>query len=236
MLLAIGHRRRRFWSKHGPQLKRRRRVQVSDRVRTMEIAAFVSVLILMSPRTCACIPRSSRAVCGSSRSGQRTCKEAGGSGLPVDGDQDGRRRSPIPHCRFVGTSWQRRGGRQNAGRAANAPMECTALGVDTTPAPVSRSRRRIQSRDRFLTKAWRPRRTRKRGKLALDGHFVLHWLILQQLSLSAPTWFPWHARAGLVLAGLVASIFFGANAFSMNALYGNRLRAHISAHREPSRT
>lgn len=67
----------------------------------------------------------------------------------------------------------------------------------------------------------------------LEERFAFRWLVRHQLSLQTP-----HGYAlllltvGLCVVGFVASCFFGANAFSLNALYGNRLaRAYLGASR-----
>lgn len=70
----------------------------------------------------------------------------------------------------------------------------------------------------------------------VEGNFAFDWLINHQISLLA-SWYPLLGFAAmLLLVGIGASFLFGANAFSLNSFYGNRLtRAYLGASRAGSR-
>ncbi|HJU41006.1 MAG TPA: hypothetical protein VJ724_15655, partial [Tahibacter sp.] len=61
--------------------------------------------------------------------------------------------------------------------------------------------------------------------------FVVDWLVQHELSLKANRWGMVLAlAAALVLVAVACSVLFGANAFSLNSFYGNRLtRAYLGA-------
>jgi len=70
----------------------------------------------------------------------------------------------------------------------------------------------------------------------MTDNFALGWLVLHELSLMG-TWYWLLFLAFCLLATCcVASFLFGANAFSLNSFYGNRLtRAYLGASRPPSK-
>lgn len=73
----------------------------------------------------------------------------------------------------------------------------------------------------------------KKNLPPLEQRFAFKWLVQHHQSLDLPDWRPLLALLLLLCAvGFVASWLFGANAFSLNALYGNRLtRAYLGASR-----
>ena len=73
----------------------------------------------------------------------------------------------------------------------------------------------------------------KKNLLPLEQRFAFKWLVQHHLSLNLPGWLPLlMLLLSLCVAGFLASVLFGANAFSLNALYGNRLtRAYLGASR-----
>lgn len=73
----------------------------------------------------------------------------------------------------------------------------------------------------------------KKNLPPLEQRFAFKWLVQHHQSLDLPGWRPLLVLLLLLCAvGFVASWLFGANAFSLNALYGNRLtRAYLGASR-----
>ncbi|MBL8300710.1 MAG: patatin-like phospholipase family protein [Rhodanobacteraceae bacterium] len=73
----------------------------------------------------------------------------------------------------------------------------------------------------------------KNNLVPLEQRFAFKWLVQHHQSLNLPGWRPLLLLLLLLCAtGFAASWLFGANAFSLNALYGNRLtRAYLGASR-----